>query len=97
MTPATRGRRGVRWRSSDAQEAAVHDAEIRDRIQELEQQQHALRAEGHPDATRVAHLEEAVDRCWDLLRQRQAHEEFGLDPDVGTSARTTGTVEGYEQ
>ena len=75
----------------------MRDAEILDRIQELVQQQHALRAEGHPDAKRVAHLEEAIDQCWDLLRQRQAHEEFGLDPEAGTSARSTGTVEGYQQ
>ena len=33
---------------------------------------------------------------WDLLRQRTAHEEFGLDPD-NTSVRDTETVEGYEQ
>ena len=37
-----------------------------------------------------------LDRYWDLLRQRRAHEEFGLDPDQ-TSERDSGTVEGYLQ
>ena len=36
-----------------------------------------------------------LDRYWDLLRQRRAHEEFGLDPD-DTSMRDAGTVEGYD-
>jgi Protein of unknown function (DUF2630) len=36
-----------------------------------------------------------LDRYWDLLRQRRAHEEFGLDPD-NTDLRDESTVEGYE-
>ena len=37
-----------------------------------------------------------LDRCWDLLRQRRAREEFGLEPD-DASLRGAETVEGYEQ
>ena len=37
-----------------------------------------------------------LDRCWDLLRQRRARAEAGLDPD-GSSPRDAGTVEGYLQ
>jgi hypothetical protein len=37
-----------------------------------------------------------LDQCWDLLRQREAREEFGLDRDVA-SVRDADTVEGYEQ
>ena len=45
---------------------------------------------------RLAELKTELDVCWDLLRQREAREEFGLDPD-DASARGADTVEGYEQ
>ncbi len=48
------------------------------------------------DRTRLRAVEVELDRCWDLLRQRRAREEFGLDPDEA-SARGAGTVEEYEQ
>jgi hypothetical protein len=48
-------------------------------------------------AARIERLvTEEQDFCWDLLRQRRAREEFGLDPD-DASARGTDTVEHYEQ
>jgi hypothetical protein len=37
-----------------------------------------------------------LDRCYDLLHQRQAREAAGLDPDEAT-VRSAKTVEGYEQ
>ena len=56
-------------------------------------------AEGKgPDAARHERLKELkveLDRCWDLLRQREAREEFSLDPDEA-SVRDADTVEGYE-
>jgi Protein of unknown function (DUF2630) len=48
------------------------------------------------DRQRLRAVEIELDRCWDLLRQRRAREEFGLDPD-DASARGAGTVEHYEQ
>ena len=45
---------------------------------------------------RLAEIKVELDRQWDLLRQREAHEEFQLDPE-NTSVRDEGTVEGYEQ
>jgi Protein of unknown function (DUF2630) len=41
-------------------------------------------------------VEVELDRCWDLLRQRRAKEEFNQDPD-DAEARSAGTVENYEQ
>ena len=41
-------------------------------------------------------VEVELDRCWDLLRQRRAKEEFGQDPD-DAEARSSGTVENYKQ
>jgi hypothetical protein len=80
----------------------VDDAAIRDRIEKLVAEEERLmrEAEGQgPDETRHARLAEIkveLDQCWDLLRQREAHEEFGLDPD-DSSPRDPGTVEDYEQ
>ena len=65
-----------------------------------EEQQLLEAGEGRgPDAERHARLAELrieLDRCWDLLRQREAREEFGLDPG-DASVRDPDTVEGYEQ
>ncbi|MFJ8159187.1 DUF2630 family protein [Streptomyces sp. NPDC094468] len=43
---------------------------------------------------RLANLEEELDRCWDLLRQRRAKSEFGENPDEA-QARSSSQVEGY--
>jgi hypothetical protein len=48
------------------------------------------------DKQRLREVEVELDRCWDLLRQRRAREEFGLDPD-DAEARPADTVERYEQ
>jgi ribonuclease Y len=39
-------------------------------------------------------VEEELDQCWDLLRQRRAKREFGKDPDTA-QPRDIGTVENY--
>jgi hypothetical protein len=80
----------------------MDDASIRDRIEALvaEEQRLLDEAEGRgPDDARHERLQELkveLDRCWDLLRQREAREEFQLDPE-DASARDADTVEGYEQ
>ncbi len=80
----------------------MDDATVRDRIEELVAEERRLleEAEGRgPDDVRherLAELKVELDQYWDLLRQREAHEEFGLDPEQ-TSARDVDTVEGYEQ
>jgi hypothetical protein len=48
------------------------------------------------DRDRLREVEVELDRCWDLLRQRRAREEFGLDP-AAVKARSADTVEHYEQ
>jgi hypothetical protein len=48
------------------------------------------------DRDRLREVEVELNRCWDLLRQRRAQEEFGLDPDDAV-ARSADTVEKYEQ
>jgi Protein of unknown function (DUF2630) len=48
------------------------------------------------DRERLQAVEVELDRCWDLLRQRRAREEFGQDPD-DAQARSARTVENYKQ
>jgi hypothetical protein len=80
----------------------MSDEATQDRIESLiEEEQALLRAgEGQgPDEERHARLEAVrveLDRCWDLLRQRRAREEFGRDPDEA-HARDADTVERYLQ
>ncbi len=40
------------------------------------------------------HLEEELDQCWDLLRQRRARRAVHLDPDEA-HVRPVGQVENY--
>jgi hypothetical protein len=80
----------------------MDDQGIQDRIQELVTEERRLTddaADSGTDAGRHARLEEIkleLDTCWDLLRQRKGHEEFGLGTD-DTSPRGPDVVEGYEQ
>lgn len=80
----------------------MDDAGIRSRIEEMVAEEQRLLEAGQgegPDPARharLAGLKTELDVCWDLLRQRGAREEFGLDPD-DASARDADTVEGYEQ
>lgn len=54
----------------------------------------AGRIEGDDERQRLGELERELDRCWDLLRQRRAKEEFGENPDEA-QARPSSQVEGY--
>ena len=80
----------------------MDDQTLRDQIEDMVAEERKLLSAA-PDSgenaerhERLAELKVELDKAWDLLRQREAHEEFGLDPD-NTSARDTDTVEGYEQ
>jgi hypothetical protein len=74
------------------------DADILSKIKTLVDEEHALSGgEGGPEThERRRQLEEQLDQCWDLLRQRQARREFGENPDEA-EARPVGEVEGYLQ
>jgi hypothetical protein len=79
------------------------DQKIQDQIESLVAEEHSLleaggRQEGlsTEQHERLRAVKVELDRYWDLLRQRRAHEEFGLDPD-DTSTRDAETVENYEQ
>ncbi len=81
----------------------MDDAEILDRIHQIVDTRRELRRHLHDDPSdaeearsRMRQLEESLDQCWDLLRQRRAKEEFGDDPG-GAEARPVSEVEGYLQ
>lgn len=74
------------------------DNDVRAEISRLVDEEHELR-QGSADETsraRLRELEESLDRCWDLLRQRQALREASLDPDQAAT-RPASEVEGYLQ
>ncbi len=73
------------------------DEDIYQRINTLVDEENVLREhETADDAQRLAHIEETLDQCWDLLRQRRALREFGRDPSEA-HVRDIDVVEGYEQ
>jgi len=74
----------------------MSDKTILQHIQELVDEEHRLQsAQPGGDAhERVRHIQEQLDQCWDLLRQRRAKREFGQDPDTA-QVRDVKTVEGY--
>jgi Protein of unknown function (DUF2630) len=81
----------------------VDDKEILGRIDELIQTEHELRSKlasgelsGPEEREQLRTAEEALDQCWDLLRQRRARREFGEDP-AGSQTRPVTEVEGYLQ
>ena len=80
----------------------MDDAQIHARIEELVAEEHELwnvQAAGNTNEAERRRLQEvkvSLDRCWDLLRQRRALEEFDMDPDAAR-ARSAETLEGYEQ
>ena len=80
----------------------MDDPQIHGTIEQLVAEEHELwERESAGNASeaerqRLQQLKVSLDQCWDLLRQRRALREAGLDPDTAT-ARDPGVVESYEQ
>ena len=71
------------------------------RISDLITTEHDLRGQlargelsSEQERDRLRSAEQALDQCWDLLRQRRAKREFGQNPDEA-ALRDKKTVEGY--
>jgi hypothetical protein len=75
----------------------VSDKTILQHISALVEEEKTLRSTSPAaaDAARLKDVEEQLDQCWDLLRQRRAKREFGQDPGAA-QVRDAGTVENYE-
>ena len=81
----------------------MSDDDILGRVRSLVEREHELRAlresgelGGDEERAEMQRVEEALDQCWDLLRQRRARSEFGEDPD-DADARPASVVENYLQ
>ncbi len=81
----------------------MDDKEILARINGLIDTERELRAEladgrlsSEQERERLRSAEEALDQCWDLLRQRRARREYGEDPNTA-EVRPAAEVEGYQQ
>ena len=81
----------------------MDDKDIMARITNLITTEHDLRGQlargelsSEQERERLRSAEEALDQCWDLLRQRRAKREFGDNPE-GSAVRPVSEVEGYQQ
>ena len=80
----------------------MDESRIHGTIEELVAEEHELwqresaGGASEEDRRRLHELKVSLDQCWDLLRQRRALRDAGLDPDAA-SARDADVVEHYEQ
>ncbi|MCE7009575.1 DUF2630 family protein [Kibdelosporangium philippinense] len=81
----------------------MNEREILSQIRTLVDQEHELRTrsvageiDSDEEHAKLKALEESLDQCWDLLRQRRARSGAGENPD-DAQARPTQQVEGYLQ
>ncbi len=80
----------------------MDDTVILKQITELVNEEHELmnQAEGvglnNEQDARMEALEVSLDQCWDLLRQRRARRQAGLNPDEA-QVRDPNIVEHYQQ
>jgi len=81
----------------------MDDKEIMAHIGDLIQTEHKLREQlaagqltGAQEREQLKAAEEALDQCWDLLRQRRARRAAGESPDEA-AARPVSEVEHYQQ
>jgi Protein of unknown function (DUF2630) len=79
------------------------DEQIHNRIEELVAEEQDLYERGgeeggltESERRRLDSIKVGLDQCWDLLRQRRALREHGLDPSAA-HVRDPEVVEGYEQ
>jgi hypothetical protein len=96
------GRHYAGWYPSRKKDT-VDEQDILHRIQSLVEEERELRdkaeaappgAEHTPDRTRLQRIEEDLDQCWDLLRQRRAKKQYGENPDEA-EVRPVKQVEDY--
>ena len=80
----------------------MDDQEILHRIQALVDEEHKLMQKSQvgelekDQHARMQALEVSLDQCWDLLRQRRARRDAGLNPDEA-QVRPSEIVENYRQ
>jgi uncharacterized protein DUF2630/winged helix DNA-binding protein len=93
---AAAGRSGIYGRGMEDKEIMAHITELIATEHTLREQHAAGELTGAQEREQLRSAEEALDQCWDLLRQRRARREFGESPD-GAASRPVSEVEGYQQ
>jgi len=76
----------------------MKDSVVISHIAALIEEENQIRAQSsatHEDSARLRRLNEELDQCWDLLRQRRALREFGENADAA-KARDVDVVERYK-
>lgn len=74
------------------------DQSVLSHIKKLSDEEHHLYEKGNlseEETKRLRAINVALDQYWDLLRQRRAKREYGMNPDEA-DPRSQRTVEGYE-
>ena len=73
------------------------------RVRDLVDEEHTLRSRlrageitAEEEHERLRSMEQTLDQCWDLLRQRRALRDAGEDPGQAR-VRPVSEVEGYQQ
>lgn len=97
MSPAT-GRIPTLEKESLVENQA-DDQPVLNYIQRLVAEEHRLHEQGElhkADRKRLTQVQVELDQCWDLLRQRRALRDVGLDPNEA-EVRPPEIVENYEQ
>lgn len=101
--PRYRGLGRIRSPLASRTLSGMDDSDILARIREMVDAEHELRRQMQDDpgqindaAGKLRDLEQSLDQCWDLLRQRRAHREFAQNPDE-SQTRPRQQVEGYLQ
>lgn len=80
----------------------MNDSEILHNITALVEEEHQLMEQSEQEGlddegrARLHDLQVRLDQCWDLLRQRRARREFGLNPEEAR-VRDPNVVERYQQ
>ena len=80
----------------------MNDSEILHNITALVDEEHELMQQAEQgglddeERARLHDLQVRLDQCWDLLRQRRARREFGLNPEEA-NVRDPNVVEHYQQ
>lgn len=80
----------------------MDDPQIHGTIEQLVAEEHELwqresaGSANDADRQRLEQLKVSLDQCWDLLRQRRALRETGLDPEAA-EVRRPEVVERYQQ
>jgi hypothetical protein len=78
----------------------MEDQDVLSQINALAHEEHELYEQAGEDGLsdeghrRLKSIEVQLDQCWDLLHQRRARRNAGLNPDEA-QVRDSSTVEGY--